>query len=853
MNKKWTPEQEKLIAVTPQGRPQLNNVAVRADAGSGKTSTLVERIKRILETAPNTRMICVSFTEKSAADLKDRLSDFPSCEVYTIHGFCMRVIKEFGSELGLPPIINILNQEKSDELFEASFIKVFKRDPLPQTVYSFHNYYQMVKNIQNHSLHWNYPFSIEWEGHDLRVLEKFAHSVFEEYEKAKNSINAIEFLDQEILCLKLLNMKMVSKILSSRYRYIFVDEFQDTNRIQCQIIEKICQQPDQLFVVGDEKQSIYRFRGSEVDVFNQFADKRKNQAYLTKNFRSTRQIIDTVNKICSPLIESYQNMVVGLEKTKISSSVVQIENTNDESILSAIRACLQQGHDLSDIVILLRRFSSIDKIINVLNRAKLPFATTSASQIRQDLVIRALSKMWRWAMEPYQNYNAAQVLAAFDQSVTDEKMKELLEFHKNEIKQMDHPMHILEKLNDHFQCKKKFGIKYEEFKIFINQEFHDGESMHEIAEKLDHLLEHESDIGNLVTSPPPPRQKGILRIMTVHAAKGLEFPAVILADLSFKMIYKEPFISRQFEKMVIRARDEEGELSKDWPPFVEMKEQELALELKESARLLYVAMTRAQESIVFVTDPMKKTQTLKNSETWNEWVKPYLPSPLNIPHEFQLQSSEEPNPDATMVTHGESIRIPEKNSEKILDKIYLYSKARVGVTEYLNQNKVIQKPDEKNPKTPQSREQNFSELGTRVHELLQFSHLSELWKYCGEKKIPIQKFKRWFESDPNARLIFDFQSYKKIFNEFSFETKVEDKVLTGRIDRLIQNEDEILVVDFKTVFKKTTYAEFVNEYSKQLNLYENAIKGLFLAKKPIFRKILIDLTCATGQIFHEIS
>ncbi len=841
MSKVWSSEQQALIDVNENGFPTLTNIAVRADAGSGKTSTLVERIRRMYEKNQKLKVLCVSFTEKSSADLKDRLNPFSNCEVYTIHGFCMKVIKEFGNLLGIAPVLKILNQEKADELFTESFLKIFKRIPLDQSEMSYAQYNDLFKNIIQNIENNQFP-KIEWENHDSKIITDFALELWNEYQNAKTKMNAIEFQDQENLCLEILQNPKAASQISNRYDFIFIDEFQDTNRIQCEIINRIVKNQDKIYVVGDEKQSIYRFRGAEVEVFNDFANQRKNKTYLTKNYRSEKPILDLVNKVCSPIIQNYRDMIADISMSSVKENIIHIcEDKNNESrILNAIQAALNNGHDLSEIVILLRRFTSIRSIANVLSQNSIPFVSTSSTQIKNDPVIRSFAKMWRWAFDPNQNYFASQCLASFNEETSLKNIQNLKDFHDEKIIQLNHPLEILMQLDQRFKCSLHYGVKFDEFKQFILSEFIQGINSHEIAQELHRLLEHDTDVSNLVSSPPPPQMKGIVRIMTVHAAKGLEFPAVVLTDLSFKQTNRDPFITQKHNKTIIRARDEDGKLSTSWSSYLDLKEKETLKEEQESARVLYVAMTRAQKTLIFVTDPPKENNSKKSGQTWNDWVYPHLPKPKQI--DFIQQKS--------VIKEVISVAKAQLENEKPQ-----YHKARVGVTEYLKNIKSNETQINENvsQKAEKKSEKDFTEIGTIVHQFIQFHQFNELWDYAKAQNLNLNAFKNWIQNTKESEIIFKETDTKRIFNEFLFEYSTNSTVLTGRIDRIVQTEKDIWIVDYKTIFRKVSSDAFKNEYSNQLDLYAKAISKLFLNNNFKFRKVLIDLTCATGQIFHELN
>ncbi|MBI3555447.1 MAG: UvrD-helicase domain-containing protein, partial [Deltaproteobacteria bacterium] len=126
MSREWTDEQRELFERDTGGKLLLPRVAVAADAGAGKTSVLVQRVRNL---PTDKRILCVSFTEKSKADLEQKLADHITAEVYTIHGFCGRIVSEFGALAGLPPFFRIMDADERDEVFYRSFEKVYRRSP----------------------------------------------------------------------------------------------------------------------------------------------------------------------------------------------------------------------------------------------------------------------------------------------------------------------------------------------------------------------------------------------------------------------------------------------------------------------------------------------------------------------------------------------------------------------------------------------------------------------------------------------------------------------------------------------------------------------------------------------------
>ena len=299
----WTEEQQRLIDTDDSGWPRIPRVAVLADAGSGKTSVLEARAKAILQRRPEDRLLCISFTERSAADLKTRLNEYPVAEVHTIHGFCARLLRTHGAALRLPPLWRILDETESGDLLYSSYVKVFRREPPRSEDFNADQWLVAVRQAAN---------GRHREGRELEILgpeaRRFITAVLADFDSVKERLSALEYGDLECKAAMLLDEPRYQAQVRARYRHIFVDEFQDTSAVQCRLVRAIAGPEQTLFVVGDSKQSIYRFRGADVEVFESFVKELPAVQRLSLNFRSCASVIEAVNAVCAPVIPDYAPM-----------------------------------------------------------------------------------------------------------------------------------------------------------------------------------------------------------------------------------------------------------------------------------------------------------------------------------------------------------------------------------------------------------------------------------------------------------------------------------------------------------------------------------------------------------------
>jgi superfamily I DNA/RNA helicase len=472
MNKKerqWTEEQKRLIDVDGRGWPALARVAVLADAGSGKTSVLEARAKAIMGARPEDRLLCVSFTERSAADLKTRFADYPAAEVHTIHGFCARILRTHGAALRLPPLWRVLDETESGDLLYASFVKVFRREPPQSEDFSADQWLTSVRKCASGRHREGKPLLIEG-----RVAETFINAVLADFDDAKERQCALEYGDLECKAAELLAQGRFQSQVRARYHHVFVDEFQDTSIVQCDLVRRLAGPEQSLFVVGDSKQSIYRFRGADVAVFEAFVEELPAQQRLSLNFRSRPVVIDAVNATFTPVMKHYGAMQAARPD---GGKVARFEAPAEQhaAVIHGIIAELEKnGTPLSSIALLLPRLrgEAPGKMLARLRERGVGIALGSAGGAQQNPSLQALIRLWIWACEPRHEVFAAAAAV------------QLLGVDRGEIREglqrfapPQGPLtcaELLAWLDERFALAAGLGIFYEQFRVFILNLQHQG-------------------------------------------------------------------------------------------------------------------------------------------------------------------------------------------------------------------------------------------------------------------------------------------------------------------------------------------------------------------------------------------
>lgn len=865
-NRSWT-EEQKILFECVQGMPRLKRVAVSADAGAGKTSVLVERIRRL---PTDKRVLCVSFTEKSKADLEDRLSDLLHVEVYTIHGFCMRVVTEFGSQIGLPPVFRIIADDEIDDLFYGAFERVYRRSPPGNVDHGVDVFYRLCERAREVGD----AVNIIEAAADAKPLSAFVREVLNEFELSKKMTHVLEYADLEKLAATLLKREPVAQILRQRFSHVFVDEFQDTSHVQCALVNAICHVDSPLFVVGDVKQSIYRFRGADVRVFEQFVEELPEKRRLSANFRSHHQVIDAVNAVCAQVVGGYEPMQaarVEKETAAVWSKVPRVARVTAENdalaIESIVRKLRAEGVPLSDIVLLTRRMRGNEKLFAELASRGICVAATSSSSSSSDETLGKLLNLWIWACEPWQRLRAARVLVDFpwvferEEAIPPAELRARL---GEQLAKLVSPLEsaelsscekLLKTLDERFELKERFGATCDQFQVFVLRHQSEGLSPAQLARRLDRLLLNEKSVSGFVLLPPPSNLAGTIRALTIHGSKGLEFPVVILADVGPKRARSQSFFSRE-QRIWLPGRDDEGKLDWSDPVIQEQKEAEAGDELAESARLLYVAMTRAKEALYVVDraekiidDSVAPKKTKKKPDTsWSAWLKAGIER--SIPMEEFARGA------LTKAQMAEPVRL-DVAARALEGAEPIYTRARIGVSELSAKLAAANPPLEISQRPQRSSNtgvlsvEQAKQLGTDIHRLLELGDWDGLRARAQTVGVNLDPFWKWLKSNEGQAVFGQPRDVKKrVFNEFAFEWKTREGVVTGRLDRLVVFETAAWIVDYKIILGAKSAEDLLASYGPQLRIYADAVKTLTKTKEV--RAFLIDVACATGSIWREV-
>lgn len=575
-------------------------VLVFAGAGSGKTRVLTSRIAYLVKEkgVSYKNILAITFTNKAAKEMKERLSKFFKVEdtwICTIHSMCVKILKRNAHLLGYTDAFTIYDDEDKNKALKR-ILRANGFDPKDHV----EKLSDRISQSKNENM---FP---EQYYHEYGI-EKYYVPMMEEYDRNLKDSNAFDFDD--ILFKTSVLLKSYPNVLSyyqDIFRYIHVDEFQDTNKVQMDIIRELSDKHHNLFVVGDDDQSIYSWRGAKIENILNFQKEFKNaKTYiLEENYRSTQNILDVANNIIRNN-ETRVNKNLFTDKGKgVKVEYKQYDDDTDEAynVARKVLDLVSLGYKLSDMAVLMRinatsrsfenvfrgydidyrifggvKFfdrkevkdalaylklicneNDIESFARIINLPKRGIGDSSVSHFFKFLSAKKYS-----LNEGIININESPLNAATKLKIVN-FMNDIQEFR---VSLKDIGMSTLaQTVIDHFGLKKQYNIKDPDDKDRIE---HFNELVADIKEfevknpSFD-LPDYLQSIS-LVSDTDTIKEGGEITIATIHAVKGLEFKVVF----------------------IIGVEDGLLPMRRDYSLFA----------LEEERRLMYVGVTRAEERL----------------------------------------------------------------------------------------------------------------------------------------------------------------------------------------------------------------------------------------------------------------
>lgn len=398
---------------------------LQAGPGTGKTRTLIKRITSLISEGIQPQSILVlTFSNRAAGELSERLSlkhgqDAANVWMGTFHAFGLDLIRRFYEQLNLPADPSLFDRSDAIEVLEDILptlpLRHYKNlwDPAIELkeilsaisrakdeLVGVEEYKTLAQDMRHKAI----------SDEEIKEAEKCLEvaSIYEHYEKAKNKHGAVDFGDLIMLPTLLLEEnEALRQSVQLRHRHILVDEYQDVNRASVRLLKAIAGDGQRLWVVGDARQSIYRFRGaSSINMVcfpEDFKEARVEQ--LEINYRSTQEVVDTFVSFAEQMKASAGMLSLNIEASRREAEVFpeirKFYSLEDEAggVASSIRELEESGVKLKDQVVLCRKNARLNEIASELERRGIPVLHLGSLFERDD--IRDLLAVLSLAVEPF--------------------------------------------------------------------------------------------------------------------------------------------------------------------------------------------------------------------------------------------------------------------------------------------------------------------------------------------------------------------------------------------------------------------------------------------------------------------
>ena len=582
---------------------------ILAGAGSGKTRTITYRIAYMIQElgiSPYS-ILAVTFTNKAAKEMRERVEnligeDGKRAMISTFHSFGLRLLRVYSKIAGYDSNFTIYDTDDQKKVVKGIMKQlVIKNKDLTEG--------KIVSRISKLKEDGISPEEYEKE-HKFESDANIIYEVYKRYNQTLRENNGMDFSDILTNTYKLLENREVLEKLQEKFKYIMVDEYQDTNNIQYKIINKIAAKYRNICVVGDENQSIYGFRGADIrnilDFEKDYPD--AEVIKLEENYRSTKIILDAANEVIKNNKTS-KNKKLWTKKSSGDKIILKpCADGRDEVsfVIEEIAEMKKDGRRYNDFTILYRTNAQSRLFEEGFLRYNIPYKVFGGMQFYQRAEIKDIlaylsvinntrdginldriinvpkRKIGDKTIEKIKNYAEEKGLSIYDSLKEAENISGLSSAVIEKLKEFSNMMTELEELSFELPVSELFDevIKKVGYFSYLNSSYDDAESRIENVEELKNsIIELENVVDNLTlreylenvslvsATDDLDSEREYVKLMTIHNAKGLEFPVVFLVGM-------EDEIFPNTTKVMI---DNES--------------------LEEERRICYVAITRAEEKL----------------------------------------------------------------------------------------------------------------------------------------------------------------------------------------------------------------------------------------------------------------
>ncbi|WP_413379507.1 UvrD-helicase domain-containing protein [Alkalihalobacillus sp. 1P02AB] len=734
----------------------------------------------------------------------------------------------------------------------------------------------------------------------VELIKQFDYA----YQSRKDYLGLVDFSDLQQKAVSLLNNLSIQAACRKQYRHFMVDEFQDTNQLQLEMLKRI--DPDYQFIVGDTKQSIYRFRGANVSLMNQLEEGAETSPdaetiLMNMNYRTTDPVIQTVNHIFSSIMKpepdfAFETKYTALEAArepesfeKKSIELFKTDEDEDQYIQLAKRlvTMMEEGKPLvnsngvwqepswKDIAILIPTRTQLLQLERALTSYQIPYTVYGGIAFFQRQEVIDFSHFIRWLNRPFEDLYLTALLRSpligltlnelLDIQEHLEEGQSLYEFLytlKNELiagpvifeaalklqgwlevyissKPTQSTLSYLQRMFEDIGLKNSLLLQENGLQKVKNVEKLIGlleQNQCRLYEEMVEVIDERMQLSEKEGEAEMERLDGdALHIMTVHASKGLEFPIVCLPQMD-RRPRPDTGIVRFHSELGIVFRLESDEEEEQMTAVVETPGYPIAKDLgnlearEEEKRLFYVAATRARDHLLMVGCEkgskhswLEMVEFAKNATGLSQLIEEEIGALSE-----RAWSPKGQNYDAPKLLKSREVLTPLSVSEVmtfIHDKGAYFERYVLGLEEERNSN-------EQSPTQEEALPIKANEFGTIVHKACEL-----LDNGIDEEQAIDESLNKISEADVKGKVRLELQELLKTYNQdiraqlgrpvanewsFSFPLAQAGAEIIGEIDKIVEREGIIHLIDFKTNKIEQTGGELLSIYEPQLYLYKMA-------------------------------
>ena len=614
-------------------------VLVLAGAGSGKTRVLTSRIAYIVEEkgVPADAVLAITFTNKAANEMKERLSrivDVSRSWVCTIHSMCVRILRMYAESAGVQQNFSIYSETERNNIIKKSFQECdFDDEKLLKSVkYHIGNAKMLGYDPER--------YAEEMKGdRDVDEVTK----VYARYQKHLKENNALDFDDLLNETRNLLKRDDEAReYLAGRFRYILVDEFQDTNAVQFEIIRMLASVHGNLFVVGDDDQSIYGWRGAKIENILHFEKGFKDAKVfkLERNYRSTKNILKLANTVIRHNGRRKDKTLWTEKEDGAHAKVYEAEEESGEAryIAHTIAGLMRQGYKFSDFAVLMRLNALTRSFEQEFTGDGIPYKVFGGFKFFERKEIKDLLAYLRLINNPFDSEAALRIINFPKRGIGAKTVDTLQNYAFQtessvydallDIDELGFNSGTKEKLIGFRDLVKKWIIDSQETPVneLVKQIIADTKMREAYADDSDESINKRANIEEFINSveeycklnpdttltdylnqvtlssdTDEMDDSDYVTLATVHAVKGLEFKCVFICGLEENIL------------PVSRAVENDDDM-------------------EEERRLMYVAITRAEDNL-YLTRSKSRYLYGKREPTMRSRFLKELSSVVEMPKE----------------------------------------------------------------------------------------------------------------------------------------------------------------------------------------------------------------------------